>query len=127
MPARGGGQSHKHEQGGNPHEREHEESSQNAENDNSLKEKLVAETKRLAKGMKGKEANEILARAIQNVLGIDLSAADLDAANAGRRELAPDALEDAAGGFDFWEFSAEAHEEFDNLVDNIKDFFKNLF
>ena len=95
--------------------------------DNTLKEKLVAETKRLAKGMKGKEANEILARAIQNVLGIDLSAADLDAANAGRRELAPDALEDAASGFDFWEFSAEAHEEFDNLVDNVKDFFKNLF
>ena len=96
-------------------------------NDPTLKEKLVAETRRLAKAGKDKSANEILAQAIKNVLGIDLTAADLDAAKAGRREMAPDDLKNVAGGFDFWEFSAEVHEEFDNMIDSVKDFFKNLF
>ena len=96
-------------------------------NDNTLKKKLVEETRRLAESMKGKGANEILAQAMKNVLGIDLTAADLDAAKAERRELAPDALKDVAGGLDFDELSVDFEISWKATVSLIKDFFDNLF
>ena len=84
-------------------------------NDPALKEKLGAEAKRLAETMAGKEANEILALAIKNVLGIDLTAADLNTGKAGCQELTPDAMEDVAGGnvfVDFWNMLKEVGQRF---------------
>ena len=67
-------------------------------NDNTLTEKLRAEAKRHAETTKDKEANEILAQAITNTLGIEITAKDLDSGIAGLQELTPDALANVAGG-----------------------------
>ena len=74
-------------------------------NDENLKEKISAEAKRLAETMTGKDANEILAKAATNVLGIDISTEDSEIGNAGVEELAAEAMAEVVGGTGngFWD------------------------
>ena len=86
-------------------------------NDDALAEKLGAEAERLAETMQGKEANEILAQAIRNTLGIDLTAADLASGKSDARDLSPEQMGKVAGGDSGPEDYAEM----------LKEFFERLF
>ena len=81
-------------------------------NNPQMKEKFSAEAKRLLESGEAAEWKEALAKAAKSVQDLDLTADDLESLKGGARELTPDELEKAAGGYSWSEF-------WDDLVDAV--------